>query len=51
MDEVDRQIIKILKEDSRAATVKIGEKVGLTEGAIRKRIKTLTDEGIIKNSL
>lgn len=48
MDEKDKQIIKILKEDSRAAYADIGNQVNLSEGAIRKRIKTLTDEGIIR---
>jgi DNA-binding Lrp family transcriptional regulator len=48
MDEVDRQIIKILKEDGRAGYSEIGEKIGLTEGAIRKRIKALTDDGTIR---
>lgn len=48
MDEKDKQIIKILKEDGRAGYGEIGVKVGLSEGAIRKRIKILTDENIIK---
>ncbi len=48
MDEKDKQIIKILKEDGRAGYGEIGAKVGLSEGAIRKRIKILTDENIIK---
>ncbi len=48
MDSTDRQIIKFLKEDARAGYGEIGAKVGLSEGAVRKRIKTLTDEGIIR---
>ncbi len=48
MDEVDKQIIKLLKDDSRAGYGEIGSKVGLSEGAVRKRIKTLTDDGIIR---
>ncbi|MCW4023868.1 MAG: Lrp/AsnC family transcriptional regulator [Candidatus Bathyarchaeota archaeon] len=48
MDEVDKKIIKILKDDGRAGFGEIGSKVGLSEGAIRKRIKTLNDEGIIR---
>ena len=48
MDEKDKQIIKILKEDSRAGYGDIGAKIGLSEGAVRKRIKTLTDESIIR---
>lgn len=48
MDEVDKQILKLLKDDSRAGYGEIGAKVGLSEGAVRKRIKTLTDEGVIR---
>jgi DNA-binding Lrp family transcriptional regulator len=48
MDEKDRQIIKTLKDDARAGYADIGSKIGLSEGAVRKRIKTLTDEGIIR---
>jgi DNA-binding Lrp family transcriptional regulator len=47
MDETDKKIIKILKDDSRAGHVEIGNQVGLSEGAVRKRIKTLTDDGDI----
>lgn len=48
MDEKDREIIKLLKEDARAGYGDIGAKIGLTEGAVRKRIKTLTDDGVIR---
>jgi Lrp/AsnC family leucine-responsive transcriptional regulator len=48
MDEKDKQIIKILKNDGRAGYGDIGAKINLSEGAVRKRIKTLTDEGVIK---
>jgi DNA-binding Lrp family transcriptional regulator len=48
MDEKDRQIIKILKDDARAGYGDIGTKIGLSEGAVRKRIKTLTDDSTIR---
>lgn len=48
MDETDKQIIGLLKEDARAGYGEIGTKVGLSEGAVRKRIKTLSDQGVIK---
>jgi DNA-binding Lrp family transcriptional regulator len=48
MDEKDKEIIKILKGDGRAGYGEIGAKVGLSEGAVRKRIKTLTDENVIR---
>jgi DNA-binding Lrp family transcriptional regulator len=48
MDDKDKQIIKILKDDGRAGYGDIGAKVGLSEGAVRKRIKTLGDESVIR---
>jgi DNA-binding Lrp family transcriptional regulator len=48
MDDKDKQILKILKSEGRAAYGNIGERVHLSEGAVRKRIKTLVDAGIIR---
>jgi len=49
MDDTDREIIKILKNNGRATYGDIGKKVGLSEGAVRKRIKALVDSGVIRN--
>jgi len=48
MDKKDKEIIKLLKDDARAGYGEIGSKIGLSEGAVRKRINTLTDTGIIR---
>jgi DNA-binding Lrp family transcriptional regulator len=48
MDDKDKEIIKILKDDGRAGYIDIGKKIGLSEGAVRKRIKTLSESGIIR---
>jgi len=48
MDEIDKQIINLLRDDARAGYGEIGVKVELSEGAVRKRIKTLSDQGIIR---
>lgn len=48
MDDKDKEIVKLLKDDARAGFGDIGAKVGLSEGAVRKRIKTLTDAGVIR---
>jgi len=48
MDDTDREIIKILKNNGRATYGDIGKKVGLSEGAVRKRIKALVDSGVIR---
>jgi DNA-binding Lrp family transcriptional regulator len=48
LDETDKEIIRILKRDGRATYIDIGKKVGLSEGAVRKRVKALVDSGVIK---
>ena len=48
MDDKDKEIIKILKDDGRAGYIDIGKKIGLSEGAVRKRIKTLSESGVIR---
>lgn len=48
MDEIDKKIVQILKQNGRAAYGYIGKKVGLSEGAVRMRIKKLVESGIIK---
>jgi len=48
MDNVDKEILEILKHDGRATYSNIGKKVGLSEGAVRKRIKALVQTGVIR---
>jgi Lrp/AsnC family transcriptional regulator of lysine biosynthesis len=48
MDDIDLEILKILKDNARAKYVNIAKKVGLTEGAVRRRIKKLQEDGIIR---
>lgn len=48
MDETDRKILRILKDDGRAGYGEIGTQISLSEGAVRKRIKTLTEMGVIR---
>ena len=48
MDEIDLKILRILRENSRAKYVRIAEEVGLSEGAVRRRIKSLLDTGVIR---
>lgn len=48
MDDIDREIIRILKKDGRATYSEIGKRVGLSEGAVRKRVRALVDFGIIR---
>jgi len=48
MDEIDKKIVKILREDGRAGYITVGKQIGLSEGAVRKRIKALTEAGVIR---
>jgi Lrp/AsnC family transcriptional regulator for asnA, asnC and gidA len=48
MDPTDLKIIKILQSDSRRAFVEIANEIGLSESAVRRRVKNLTSREIIK---
>jgi DNA-binding Lrp family transcriptional regulator len=48
MDPTDVKIIKILQSDSRKAFVEIANAIGLSESAVRRRVKNLTRREIIK---
>ena len=47
-DKIDEKIIGYLKEDSRESFVNIGTKLKLSESAVRRRVKNLADNGVIK---
>lgn len=46
-NEFDQRILEILRIDSRKSFVDIGKELGLSESAIRRRIKNLIDDGSI----
>jgi DNA-binding Lrp family transcriptional regulator len=48
LDETDEKIIRILQADSRKAFVEIASEIGLSESAVRRRVKNLVDRMIIK---
>jgi Lrp/AsnC family transcriptional regulator, regulator for asnA, asnC and gidA len=48
IDETDEKIIHIMQGDSRRAFVEIANEVGLSESAVRRRVKNLVDSGAIK---
>ncbi|MFX1310622.1 MAG: Lrp/AsnC family transcriptional regulator [Promethearchaeota archaeon] len=48
MDIVDLKILELLKENSRMSFNDISQNVGKTEATVRRRVKKLNDEGIIK---
>lgn len=47
LDEKDYQIFKALNENGRISDTELGEQVGLSRTAARRRRKKLEDEGII----
>ncbi len=48
MDEVDRKIIRMLRNNSRTPFKEIAKSLNMTEGAVRYRVKSLINKGIIK---
>ncbi len=47
MDDIDRRILQLLKEDGRATNAEVGTRIGLSEGAVRRRIARMRTEGTI----
>ncbi len=47
IDQVDREIIRVLQRDGRTSNTEIGRALGLTETTIRKRIGRLVGEGLV----
>jgi Lrp/AsnC family leucine-responsive transcriptional regulator len=48
VDEIDFQILKLLKENSRRQWKEIGESIHMTGQAVGNRIRRMEDEGIIE---
>ncbi|RLF42571.1 MAG: transcriptional regulator [Thermoplasmata archaeon] len=48
MDEKDRRIIEILEKNARTPFTQIAKEIGLSEGAVRKRVEALERKGVIR---
>jgi DNA-binding Lrp family transcriptional regulator len=48
MDELDREILSILRRDARKPYTEIAEQVGTSEGTVRNRVERMTDDGVIE---
>ncbi|MFX1402236.1 MAG: Lrp/AsnC family transcriptional regulator, partial [Promethearchaeota archaeon] len=48
MDVIDLKILEELKENSRVSFNDISQRVGKTEATVRRRVKKLEEDGIIK---
>lgn len=47
-NSIDDKILGILKNDSRKPFVEIANSIGMSESAVRRRVKNLQDIGVIK---
>ena len=48
LDETDRTILKALKENGRTPFLKIAKELSISEGTVRKRVKTMLEQGTIQ---
>lgn len=48
IDETDRKILSLLKQDSRMQYAEIGKKVNLSAPAVHARVKKMEKEGVIR---
>ncbi len=49
LDETDREILDILKNTGRISYTEIGDELGISDVAAKKRISKLQEEGVIEN--
>ena len=48
MDDLDRQILDVLRRDSRTPYTEIADQLGVSEGTVRNRVERLQQEGTIE---
>ncbi len=48
MDELDRKIIQLLQVNGRASNARIARQVGVSEGTVRRRLRRLVQDEIIR---
>ena len=48
MDELDRQILHILRRDARTPYTEIADRVGTSEGTVRNRVERMTEDDVIE---
>jgi Lrp/AsnC family transcriptional regulator, regulator for asnA, asnC and gidA len=47
LDEVDRELVRLLQEDGRRSLSEMAREVGLSHASVRTRINRLLDEQIV----
>jgi DNA-binding Lrp family transcriptional regulator len=48
MDEVDTQILDILRRDARTPYTEIADEIGTSEGTVRNRVEAMIEGGVIE---
>jgi DNA-binding Lrp family transcriptional regulator len=48
VDDLDKSLLRILKDNARESFVHMAEVLGTSEGTIRARVKKLQDDGVIR---
>jgi DNA-binding Lrp family transcriptional regulator len=48
MDDIDQQIVALLRQDARRSFQSIGQRVGLSAPAVKRRVDRLEDDGILR---
>jgi DNA-binding Lrp family transcriptional regulator len=48
MDDLDRQILDVLRRDARTPYTEIADAVGTSEGTVRNRVEGMVAEGVIE---
>ena len=47
MDDLDREILNILRRDARTPYTEIADRVGTSEGTVRNRVERMVESGVI----
>jgi Lrp/AsnC family transcriptional regulator for asnA, asnC and gidA len=48
MDDLDHKMINLLQMDGRASNAKIAREVGVSEGTVRRRLRRLVEDDVVK---
>ncbi|MFW6384807.1 MAG: Lrp/AsnC family transcriptional regulator [Halodesulfurarchaeum sp.] len=48
MDDLDREILDVLRRDARTPYTEIASRIGVSEGTVRNRVDRLVDDGVIE---
>ncbi|MBT8060416.1 MAG: Lrp/AsnC family transcriptional regulator [Gammaproteobacteria bacterium] len=51
IDRIDREILRLLQQDSELSAAAIGEQIGLSQSPCWRRIQRLKDEGLIQGQV